>query len=284
MSLRWLSLICFNVVALVAAEPRFIITQIAPDGIYATGDTITWTIKPQDLPTSPKPVITYQVQRDGAAVVAQGTLDVSSGSAIISSTLDAPGTLLATITATCATTDPGGKNTTTIKGLAGAVVDPGRIRASAPKPDDFDAFWADKLAQLALVPMNPVFEPVTTEHTDLIYGHVTMDNIKGTHIRGQLARPAKEGHYPALLVVQWAGVYPLKRAWATGPAREGWLTLNISAHDQPMDQPERFYQDLANAELKNYAAIGNDDRETSYFLRMFLACSRAVDYLAQRPD
>lgn len=30
--------------------------------------------------------------------------------------------------------------------------------------------------------------------------------------------------------------------------------------------------------------IGCEDRETSYFLRMFLATSRAVDYLASRPD
>jgi cephalosporin-C deacetylase len=286
MSLRWLPLLCLNVAVVIAAEPGFTISQIATDGIYQTGDAITWTIKPHDLPVTPKPVITYQVQRDGATVVAQGTLDVSSGSAVISSTLDQPGTLLATITATSTVTStaPGSGKTTTIKGFAGAVVEPGKILASAPKPADFDAFWAEKLAQLAMVPMNPVFTPVTTEHTDLVYGHLTMDNIKGTHIRGQLARPAKDGRYPALLVVQWAGVYALNREWATGPAREGWLTLNISAHDQPIDQPEQFYKDLANGELKSYGAIGNDDRETSYFLRMFLACSRAVDYLAQRPD
>ena len=31
-------------------------------------------------------------------------------------------------------------------------------------------------------------------------------------------------------------------------------------------------------------AIGNGDRETSYFLRMYLSCYRAAEYLAQRPD
>ena len=277
MSHRWLSLLCAGL-CLTAAEPGFTITQVAKDGVYHAGEAVVWTVKPHDFTAEKMPVVSFTVLRNGAAVIAQGTLDVSSGSAVISSKLDEPGTLLATIIAKGADKAPD------VKALAGAVIEPGKIQASAPKPADFDAFWTEKLALLATVPMNPVLEPVTTDHADVAYWHITMDNIKGTHIRGQLARPAKDGKFPAMLVVQWAGVYPLKREWAIGPASGGWLTLNISAHDQPIDQPEQFYKDLAAASLKGYAAIGNDDRETSYFLRMYLACSRAVDYLSQRPD
>jgi cephalosporin-C deacetylase len=36
--------------------------------------------------------------------------------------------------------------------------------------------------------------------------------------------------------------------------------------------------------LQNYPTIGNDDRDTSYFLRMYLADYRALEYLKTRPD
>ena len=35
---------------------------------------------------------------------------------------------------------------------------------------------------------------------------------------------------------------------------------------------------------RNYQAVGNTDRETSYFLNMYLRDSRALDYLLTRPD
>ena len=45
-----------------------------------------------------------------------------------------------------------------------------------------------------------------------------------------------------------------------------------------------FYDEKSATTLRNYPAIGNDDRETSYFLRMYLSCYRAAEYLTQRPD
>jgi cephalosporin-C deacetylase-like acetyl esterase len=113
-----------------------------------------------------------------------------------------------------------------------------------------------------------------------------MSNIRGTHIQGQIARPAQGGKLPALLIVQWAGVYPLQRSWVTDRAAEGWLVLNIEAHDLPIDRPDAFYaeQQQDHGPQHDYPGIGNDDRETSYFLRMYLSCARAADYLAQRAD
>ena len=115
-----------------------------------------------------------------------------------------------------------------------------------------------------------------------------MDNLRGTHIRGQLARPTTGDKFPALLL---SSSTPASTGCPRPTSRratplQGWLALNILAHDLPIDQPPAFYQRQQNEQaLKNYTAIGNDDREQSYFLRMYLACSRAVDYLAaSRPD
>ena len=52
----------------------------------------------------------------------------------------------------------------------------------------------------------------------------------------------------------------------------------------PLTSPQQFYTDQAAGPLKDYPAIDNDDRETSYFLRMYLSCFRAVQYLAERTD
>ncbi len=70
----------------------------------------------------------------------------------------------------------------------------------------------------------------------------------------------------------------------TDRAAEGWLTLDIEAHDLPIDEPAEFYEKQSAGPLKNYWAIGNDDPNTSYYLRMYLSCVQAVKYLKSRPD
>jgi cephalosporin-C deacetylase-like acetyl esterase len=116
------------------------------------------------------------------------------------------------------------------------------------------------------------------------YWKITLDNIRDTHVQGQLARPAGAEKLPALLIVQWAGVYGLQKNWVTDRASEGWLCLNIEAHDLPIDESETFYKEQFAGPLKEYWAIGNDDRERSYFLRMYLSCYQAARYLTERDD
>ena len=49
------------------------------------------------------------------------------------------------------------------------------------------------------------------------------------------------------------------------------------------DQPQAYYDALPE-ELKNYNTIETRNRDQNYFLYMYLADIRAVDYLASRPD
>ena len=69
----------------------------------------------------------------------------------------------------------------------------------------------------------------------------------------------------------------------TDKAAAGWLALNIEPHDVLPTEPKEYY-DALPAEIKNYQRIGQDDREKSYFLQMYLADYRAAEYLASRPD
>src|SRR5262249_7620332 len=64
--------------------------------------------------------------------------------------------------------------------------------------------------------------------------------------------------------------------WTTSPAAQGWLVFNVNSHDAlPTD---------ANGAPRNYQAVGNTDRESSYFLNMYLRDTRAIDYITTRPD
>jgi cephalosporin-C deacetylase-like acetyl esterase len=87
-----------------------------------------------------------------------------------------------------------------------------------------------------------------------------------------------------MLILQWAGVYGLQKPWVTNYAAQGWLALNIEPHDIPIDEPEQYYKDLYAGPLKNYWMIGNQDRDSSYYLRMYLSCVQGLQYVQSRPD
>ena len=82
---------------------------------------------------------------------------------------------------------------------------------------------------------------------------------------------------PPLIQLQYAGVYALNTDAATRRASEGWLMLNLDAHDKLPSDPSGNVP-------RNYHAVGNTDREKSYFLNMYLRASRALDYLMTRAD
>ncbi len=250
-------------------------------GVYEINEPIRFTIRDTDG----KPFTGhYEFKAGQIKKLAEGDLNSDGGSTLtIATQLDAPGAVL--LDMKFKLSDGSEKHV-----LKGAVVAPDRIQATGPAPDDFDTFWKSKIDELNSVPMNaqPQAAPATTQPTDppkpVDYFKITLDNIRGTKIHGQLARPQAGEKFPALLIVQWAGVYPLDKAWVTDRAKEGWLTLNINPHDLPIDQPADFYKQQYDGPLKDYWAIHNDDRDASYFLRMYLSCYRAADYLASRPD
>ena len=250
---------------------------IAPDhdrGVYSPGEPIHWNLQVKGADVSEA---AYIVKQGGLTETAKGTVSLAEGKGQIEAKLGEPGWLLVEVSVKAGGDKP-------VKALGGALVAPEKITPAQPRPDDFDAFWQAKLKELEAVPMNPILSLVDIGKTNVNYFKMAMDNIRGSHIRGQLARPKQGGKFPAMLIVQWAGVYPLQQNWITDRAAEGWLVLDINAHDLPIDEPAPFYKDQSDGALRDYPSIGNDDRETSYFLRMYLSCFRGAQYLTERAD
>ncbi|MGE9294301.1 MAG: acetylxylan esterase [Puniceicoccales bacterium] len=245
------------------------------DGIYTPGENVTWTIETVDLAdgeAAPESA-TYQVKSNALGTIDKGTVTLTDGKGSFTTTRDNPGTLMFEV------------KSGNIKAITGAAFSPEKIEPSLPKPADFDAFWSEKIKLINSIPLNPELTPEATNRDDVELWQVTLDNINGSKVHGQIARPKDaKGKLPALLIVQYAGVYPLSKSWVCSPAESGWLAMNIIAHDLPIYESNEYYSELKNGDLKGYSAFGNDDRETSYFLRMYLSCYQAVRYLKTRPD
>ena len=265
-----------------AQQPTF--TPDHPDGIYAVGERIGWTVTlPKGAAVSGP--FTYTIRRYGADSIGAGTLTLAKGRGRIETSLAEPAMLVVEVKPPAGVTDFGNQSTGG-KGRVrlGAAVDPTRIVASEPKPADFDDFWAEKLRMLAEVPVDPVVKPGESDRAGVEWSTVRLGNVGGSHVYGQLARPAGDGKFPAVLVLQWASPpYPLQKSWVTALAAQGYLAFNVEPHDVPADMPQAFY-DALPAIIKQYNTIGQLSRDESYFLRMYLGAYRAVEYLASRPD
>jgi cephalosporin-C deacetylase-like acetyl esterase len=261
-------------------EQQLTFAPYRASGVYDIGETIGWTITPG--PATPSYAYKWTIRRNNAVVLKEGKLDLSSGKDKIEITGDQPEMIYVAVEPYA---NPGaaapaymGGNTGRNNGLyaVGAAVAPAKIGLSTPRPDDFDAFWDGRLAAQAKVPINPVLTPVQTDVPGVELHMFALDAL-GSKAHGYIAKPAREGKFPALIQLQYAGVYALNARGAAQRAAEGWLFLNVDSHDKLPSDPSG---DIP----RNYQAIGNTDREKSYFLNMYLRDSRALDYLLTRPD
>jgi len=248
-------------------------TPAKPDGIYRLGESVGWSIT-QPANALPQQYH-YSVKKNDFETIQSGELEFASGIARIDARVDEPSMIYVAITPSDTTQKPM---------TLGAAVAPERLQPSVPEPADFALFWRSKLRLLAAVPVQPHSTPGASEKNGVDYATITLNGINGTYIHGQLARPQRPGKFPGLVIFQWASPpYPLQKPWVTDRAAEGWLAFNIEPHDVLPDQPQAYY-DALPATLKNYQAIGRSDRDRNYFLQMYLADYRAIEYLASRPD
>lgn len=273
-------------------------------GIYDVGETVGWTVTPG--PVTPTYAYKWTIRRNNAVVLKEGKLDLSSGKDKIEIAGEQPEMIYVAIEAyanlsgdapaaaetpaTAAPAAPGagpgrgaasrftGGNTGRNTGLyaVGAAVAPTKIGMSTPRPEDFDAFWDGKLAAQAKIPIHAALTKVETDVPGVELNMFVLDAL-GSQVHGYVAKPSGEGKFPALIQLQYAGVYALNARGAAQRASEGWLFINVDSHDKLPSDPSGNIP-------RNYQAVGNTDRETSYFLNMYLRDSRALDYLLTRPD
>src|SRR5207248_2540226 len=137
------------------------------DGLYKAGETATWTIAPTTQPTTQSKIqFSYSFLKNGRRPpVKQGTIDLSSGNAVVEYTADEPGQVTLEVrsqdaapTSAPATSQRSG-NPDNRRGFGfpprdGAIFNIESIKPALPRPDDFDSWWASRLADLDAIPAN----------------------------------------------------------------------------------------------------------------------------------
>ena len=256
-------LILLLVAAPAAGQPAF--APFHADGIYAVGERVGWTVTlPAGTPV-PEGGYHYIVRRNNADPLKEAALDFSKAPTTIETSLDAPGMVAVEITGA-----PGDKPIT-----LGAAVAPLDLKPSVPHPDDFDSFWDAKLAALATVPMDADLTPADSGDPTVDLFVVRLASL-GSHVRGYLAKPKAEGKHPALVMFQVRGRLRPRQAPGCLQGSRGMAGARRRLHDLAPDQ--------ATGVPETYWEIGNTSRDTWYFLAMYLRDTRAIDYLATRPE
>ena len=264
------------------SAPKVTFTPFHANAMYKAGEKVGWTVRLVEGSTPPTGKYTYTIKKNNFESLQSGELDLASGPKTIEITVSDPEMLYVQVTpptigGIAPPRDPRGF-------VAAAAVEPTMLKPVAPRPKDFDDFWKAKIDALNKVPMNPVLTPKDGGRPEIEYSTIVLDHVDGGHIQGQFAKPKTPGKHPAMLQLQWASPpYPLDKNWINGYAAQGWIVLNIEPHDVIPDAPREYYAALP-AELKNYTSIGVEDRDKSYFVKMYLADYRAVDFLASQPD
>lgn len=243
------------------AAQQLTATPFNPNGIYAVGEKVGWSVTLRSGVPAPMGNYTYTVKKNNLEAIKAGELDLSSGTATIESAIDEPAMVFVQVMPPAASAADGPTGGRRAGGMSlGAAVAPTKLQPSAKRPEDFDSFWEAKLKALAEVPLNPVVTAGQTNKENIEFDTVQLDSL-GSHARGYLAKPKADGKYPAVAIFEWAGVHALSPNTVTDRAVQGWLAFNVESHDMPPDQ--------GSGPPQNYQAVGNTDKEQSYFLQMY---------------
>ncbi len=237
------------------------------DGVFKIGETATFKIVSEIDGTA-----TYRLSEDGFKTIKEDRLKLEKNKPVeITGALNQPGFLQLRVTLDKQEV------------VAAAGFEPTRIEPTTKMPADFEAFWDAQKKELARVPLDARVEH-SPKHSDdtVTCFKVTLAGIDGKRVHGWIAVPRGKGPFPAILWVPAAGVYGIEPD--KGFARMGALAMNLIIHDLPVDETPEYYQKQADGPLRDYRNIGMDDRQKSYFRQALLACIRAVDYMASRPD
>ena len=148
------------------------------------------------------------------------------------------------------------------------------------KPNDFDNYWHDLLAELARFPAAPEEQEIPLRSTDFAtaYG-VRLTSIGPYRIYGYLSIPNHDGPFPARYhLPRYGSVTDLvPQGQANGQRREH-VTFAICVRGQRLaDQPYA-------AAFPGQLTDGIEDPSTYVYRGIIADCVRGLQYLAARPE
>ena len=174
----------------------------------------------------------------------------------------------------------------------GSIVAPEDYKPGTARPADFDQFWKAEKKKIRALPVKVKAIPVKEIEAGFSCSDMEINCISQKPARGYFAKPekAKAKSLPIVLLVHAAGV---KGSWCRSePANtlryakmgNGTLCFDLNAHGMLNDQPEEYYANLENGELKNYYLQGIESKDDIYFRGMYDRLIRTLDFLTSQPE
>ena len=174
----------------------------------------------------------------------------------------------------------------------GLVVDPYNFKPGTVRPKDFDRYWEKEKNSLHALPVEVNSVKVNDIEKGYSCSNIEINCTGPKPARGYFAKPegAKLKSLPIVLIVHAAGV---KGSWCLSQPEnairyakmgKGALCFDLNAHGMLNGQPQSYYDDLDNGELKNYTTFGIGTKTDYYFRGMYLRLMRTLDFLASQPE
>src|SRR5690606_6895256 len=173
---------------------QVLVSPDKPDWTYEPDEEATFTVQvlKHQVPLTDME-ISYAVGPEKMPPTDQGKLKLKNGSTIIKGKLAEPGFLRCEAKVTI--------DGNTYRGIATAGYAPLDIQPTQTLPDDFQEFWNAAKANAAKVPMDAkltLLPERCTETVDVFQVNI-QNAMVGNRLYGILAKPKKEGKYPAVL-------------------------------------------------------------------------------------
>lgn len=160
---------------------------------------------------------------------------------------------------------------------------PENLKSLTENPVDFDRFWDKSLKTIAAKRLNvaSTFIPrLSTDKVDvylvkMVYGK------KGETMYGYMSKPKGGGKHPVLFNPPGAG--SKKIVPNNMYAENGFISITSEIHGLNPELPEAEYEELRKT-VDGYNRKGIENRDSFYYRKVYVGCSKFVDYLCSLPD
>lgn len=177
------------------------------------------------------------------------------------------------------------------KGI-GMIVDPHKLKPGTKVPKGFNSYWEKEKDHLRALPLEVKFGKNESQDFPYVCFDTEINCTGPKPARGYFAKPVKAApkSLPIVLLVHAAGV---KGSWCKSKPEEalryakmgkGALCFDLNAHGMLNGQPDEYYNDLEEGELKDYYIQGLEDRDEFYFRGMYLRLMRTLDFVTKLPE
>ncbi len=161
---------------------------------------------------------------------------------------------------------------------------PERIQPYATMPKDFHKFWEKQLSKVGKAPLTAQVTPLPKYSTEKVKVSLVCLTVgpNGRNVYGYLSEPNDTLKHPVLFSPPGAGNG--KRKPDIYYAEHGYISMNINIHhDHNSELPDSIYNELKKR-TDDYWTHGLESRDSFYYLDVYTACSRCVDYLCSLPQ